>query len=130
LKGERTISGNGTIAPFNAIQGYASTNVPAYSNGNDSHPEESNYLYKVYTGIKWQCVEFARRWLFIRNGCVFHQIVGAVDIWSEVDKKCFNFTKYPNGSSSPPKNEALLIYGRSPDSPLYGHDADFRLNGT
>ncbi len=38
------ISGNGTIAPFNTIQGYVSTNVPAYSNGNDSHAEESNYL--------------------------------------------------------------------------------------
>ncbi len=40
-----------------------------------------------------------------------------------VDRKCFNFTKYPNGSPSPPKNETLLIYGRSHDSPLYGHVA-------
>ena len=130
MKDKRPVSGNGTIAPYNTIQGYASNNVPAYSNGDDHHPEESNFLYKVYTGIKWQCVEFARRWLFIRKGCVYHQIVGAVDIWSQVDnaqrvvdKKCFNFIKYPNGSPTPPKNETLLIYNRSHDSPLYGHVA-------
>jgi glutathionylspermidine amidase/synthetase len=119
------------LAPYNTIVGYASTNVAAYSNGNDSHtPEESSYLYKVYTGIKWQCVEFARRWLFIRKGCVFHEIVGAADIWTEVDnvqrvvdRKCFNFQKYPNGSPSPPKNESLLIYKRSPEIGLYGHVA-------
>lgn len=77
------------------------------------------YLYKVYRGIRWQCVEFAHRGVFIRKGCIFHQIVGAVDILSQVDnaqrvvdKKCFNFTKYPNSSPSPPKNETLLIYDR------------------
>ena len=117
--------------PYNTIIGYASTNVASYSNGDGHHtPEESDYLYKVYIGLKWQCVEFARRWLFLRKGCVFHQIVGAKDIWSEVynvqrvvDKKCFNFTKYPNGSPSPPRNETLLIYDGSSASGGYGHVA-------
>jgi len=121
----------GKIAPYDTIIGYASTNVASYSNGNDSHtPEETDYLYKVYIGIKWQCVEFARRWLFLRKGCVFHQIVGAVDIWSQVDnaqrvvdRKCFNFKKFPNGSPQPPINETLIIFGRSSLSPLYGHVA-------
>jgi hypothetical protein len=67
---------------------------------------------------------------FLRKGCVFHQIVGAADIWSEVynvqrvvDKKCFNLTKHPNDSSSPPRNETLLIYGPSRESSVYGHVA-------
>ena len=125
------IIGNGSIAPYNTIIGYASTNVASYSNGDDHHtPIESDYLYKVYIGMKWQCVEFARRWLFLRKGCVFHEIVGAADIWTQVynvqrvvDKKCFNFTKYPNGNRSPPLNETLLIYDRSSKSSSYGHVA-------
>jgi glutathionylspermidine amidase/synthetase len=76
-------------------------------------------------GIKWQCVEYARRWLFIRTGCVFQSIDGAADIWNQVinvqrvvDKKCFPIKTYPNGSPNPPKNESLIIYSRAtPDMP-------------
>ncbi len=81
------MSENGSIAPYNTIIGYASTNVAFYSNGNNSHtPRKNRIIYtKVYIGIKLQCVEFARRWLFLHKGCVFHQITGAADIWSQVD---------------------------------------------
>lgn len=81
-------------------------------------------------GMKWQCVEFARRWLFIRKGCVFDSIDGAGDMWTQldyvqrvVDGKCYRFKKYPNGSPSPPKNESLLIYPRSGGDMFYGHVA-------
>ena len=112
---------NRSIVPYNAIIGYASTNVVSYSKGNDSHaPGDSYCLYKVYTGIKWQCVEFACRCIFLRKGCVFHQITEGLDIWSQVDSaqrvvetKCFNFKKFPNGSPSPPKNETFIIFDRS-----------------
>jgi hypothetical protein len=131
LKGNTTISGNTTNAPFGAITGYASTNVPAYSNGNDTYiSDEYYYLYGVYTGIKWQCVEYARRWLFIRKGCVFDSVDGAADIWTQinnvqrvVDKQCFTLKQYPNGSPSPPKNESLLIYTRSGVDMPFGHVA-------
>ncbi|CAF1046090.1 unnamed protein product [Adineta steineri] len=111
--------------------GYASTNVEAYSNGNDTYvSKESSYLYGIYMGIKWQCVEYSRRWLFIRKGCVFKSIPGAADIWTQVDsaqrvvdKKCFPFKKYANGSSSPPINESLLIYSRSGADMPHGHVA-------
>ena len=130
-KGGTTISGNQTNAPFNEITGYASTNVPAYSNGNDSYiSNQENYLYGVYTGIKWQCVEYARRWLFIRKGCVFDSVDGAADIWTQIDyvqrvadKKCFTLNKFPNGSPSPPQNESILIYNRSGVDMPYGHVA-------
>lgn len=119
-----------TAAPYNVITGYASTNVPAYSNGNDSHTSnEWNFLYGVFTGMKWQCVEYARRWLFIRKGCVFDSIDGAKDIWNltivqrVVDKKCFTLKSHPNGSPYRPQNESLLIYkGSTPDIP-FGHVA-------
>jgi len=81
-------------------------------------------------GIKWQCVEYARRWLFMRKGCVFGSIDGAADIWTQisnvqrvVDKQCFPLKQYPNGSPNPPINESLLIYKRSEPSMPFGHVA-------
>jgi glutathionylspermidine amidase/synthetase len=66
-------------------------------------------FFVIFTGMTWQCVEYARRWLFIRKGCVFDTVVGAADMWTQlnnvqrvVDRKCFNLKKYPNGSPSPP----------------------------
>lgn len=111
------------------IQGYASINVPGYSNGNDTYiSDQYNYVYGIYTGIKWQCVEYARRWLFMRKGCVFDSIDGAADMWTQlktvqrvVDGRSFPLKTHPNGSPVPPRNESLLIYQRAtPDMP-YGH---------
>ncbi|CAF4214306.1 unnamed protein product [Rotaria sp. Silwood2] len=123
-----TTYGNSTLASYGAMVGIASSNVSAYSNGNDSYiSNESNYLYNIYTGMRWQCVEYARRWLFIRKGCVFDDVDAANDMWSQlsyvqrvVDGKCFSLKKYQNGSTSPPKNESLLIYRLGKDIP-YGH---------
>ncbi|CAF4096440.1 unnamed protein product [Rotaria sordida] len=127
-KGNEQTYGNSTLAPYGALVGIASTNVSAYSNGNDTIiSNESNYLYGIYTGMRWQCVEYARRWLFIRKGCVFDSVDAANDMWSQlsfvqrvVDGKCFSLKKYQNGSKSPPKNESLLIYSLGEDM-LFGH---------
>ena len=35
----------------------------------------------VYTGMQWQCVEYARRFLLIKYGLVFDDVGGASDIW-------------------------------------------------
>jgi glutathionylspermidine amidase/synthetase len=131
LTGQSTISGNGTNAPFGTITGYASTNVPAYSNGNESYiSNDYYYLYGVYTGMKWQCVEYARRWLFLRKGCVFDSVDGAADMWAQlntvqrvIDQQCFSLKQYPNGSPDPPKNESLIIYSRSGVDMPFGHVA-------
>ncbi|CAF1554843.1 unnamed protein product, partial [Adineta steineri] len=59
-------SQNGLV-PFNTVQGTASTNVHAYSNGDDDFfSVEHHYLHGIFMGFKWQCVEFARRWLLMR----------------------------------------------------------------
>ena len=126
-----TISKRRNTAPFGEITGYASTNVPAYSNrdDNDRSSGESHCLYGVYMGAKWQCVEYARRWLFLRKGCIFDDVGVAPDIWHldfvqrVIDKKYFNFIHHPNGSPSPPKNESLLIYDQGDDGIPYGHVA-------
>ena len=44
----------------------------------DSH--ESMYWNGIYTGIKYQCVELARRFYLIRYGLLFNEVLGAKDI--------------------------------------------------
>ncbi|CAF1305492.1 unnamed protein product [Didymodactylos carnosus] len=115
-------------APFNDVEGIASTNVPAYSNRNSSFFRTGpNYLHGVFTGYQWQCVEFARRWLLMRKSCTFKDIPCAFNIWDELpyiervtDGRHFPLCPVPNGSPKPPKKDSLLIYPRSRKMP-YGH---------
>jgi hypothetical protein len=116
--------------PFDSILGTASINVPAYSNGDDTYfSGKSNYLYGVYMGVKWQCVEYARRWLFIRKGCIFTDVNSANDMWYKlyyvkrvVDGKYFPLESHPNGSPTIPKKESFIIYERNSALP-FGHVA-------
>ncbi len=118
------------LAPYNAIVGVASSNVPAYSNGNDTYySNENSFLYGVYMGLKWQCVEYARRWTFIRKSSIFQSVEGANDMWTQLtyiervsDKQQFPLKRHSNGSPNPPINESYLIYPIQKDMP-YGHVA-------
>ena len=40
-----------------------------------------SYVDGVFMGYKWQCVELARRWLYINKGYVFDDIAMAYDIF-------------------------------------------------
>lgn len=52
--------------------------VPAYSNRkNRTKKSRANY---INTGIKWQCVEYARRYLQTTRGITFSNIKGAFEI--------------------------------------------------
>jgi trypanothione synthetase/amidase len=122
-------SQNPTI-PFNKVQGVASTNVHAYSNGDDDFfSVERHYLHGIFMGFKWQCVEFARRWLLMRKSCIFPAIPCAADMWDDLkyvervtDGKRFPLKLYRNGSPHKPKHDSLLIYPRSTELP-FGHVA-------
>ncbi|CAF1307812.1 unnamed protein product [Rotaria sordida] len=114
--------GNGASykrAPSSGIQGVASTNVPAYSN-HGTYLFRKNYLYGIYTGIQWQCVEFARRWLLLRKSCIFSNIDMASNIWKYIsyvervtDGKKFQLIPHPNGSKKKPQKDSFLIYPRN-----------------
>ncbi|CAF1188433.1 unnamed protein product [Rotaria sp. Silwood1] len=125
---ERQGSSEKNLAPYNSILGVASSNVIAYSNGNDDYfSNENSYLYGIYMGIKWQCVEYARRWTFLRKSSIFENIKDANNMWSQleyiervIDKESFPLKKHPNGSPKRPTNESYLIYPRQKYIP-YGH---------
>ncbi|CAF4106983.1 unnamed protein product [Rotaria sordida] len=125
---ERQSSNKNKLVPYNSIVGVASSNVIAYSNGNDTYySNENHYIYGIYMGLKWQCVEYARRWTFFRKSSIFESVVGANDIWNQIkyieriiDKEKFPLKKHFNGSPNPPINETYLIYPIQKDMP-YGH---------
>ena len=55
--------------------------VDAYSNQRDQiNSLDSNYYNRIYTGQKWQCVEFARRYLIINEGITFSDVDSAFEI--------------------------------------------------
>jgi len=55
--------------------------VKAYSNQCDeTNYKDANYYNGVYTGIKWQCVEFVRRYLIIKSGITFSDVDSAFEI--------------------------------------------------
>ena len=55
--------------------------VDAYSNQRDqTNSLDSNYYNGIYTGEKWQCVEFARRYLIINEGITFSDVDSAFEI--------------------------------------------------
>lgn len=118
------------IAPFNKILGTAFNNVPAYSNTSDeSFSIERHYLHGIFMGIKWQCVEYARRWLLLKKSCIFKSVRHAADIWTEIthvervtDGQHFPLKQHPNGSPYRPKIDTFLIYCRCEEQPV-GHIA-------
>lgn len=91
------------------------------------------------TGMKWQCVEYARRYWMLRGSpvpAVFGSVDGAADIWRELTTVTLldNVTtaplfKYANGAAvgyggSVPRVGDLVIYPRDDEGKFpYGHVA-------
>ena len=118
------------VVPFGGILGVSVDGVTAYSNGNDSIiSSESNYFHGFYSGLKWQCVEYSRRWLLSRANFTFESIDGAKDLWTQVKfienvwtKKKRKLIHHRNGATSRPMNDSLLIYPIQKQMP-FGHVA-------
>jgi len=115
-------------------------NVFAYSNCNNNctnfidggvtfYKNETNFVKDVFVGVRWQCVEFARRWMIINKKSSFGEIEGAHQIFNLTiveDLTKINITKpfhsINNGHIKPPMKGDLIIYPISSDAP-YGHVA-------
>ena len=55
--------------------------ITAYSNQCDEiNSWTPNYYNGLYTGIKWQCVEFVRRYLQVKQGVTFSDVDSAFEI--------------------------------------------------
>jgi len=61
----------------------ANRGVVAFSNGGTATlSTEGNDVRGTYSGLKWQCVEYARRWLMLIKNVTFRDVDIAHDIWS------------------------------------------------
>lgn len=74
-------------APFGTELGIAPPGVPAYSSdyqsANDREVGSYRHSWKgVYTGHKFQCVEYARRWLVMAWGVTFPDVHMAYEIFT------------------------------------------------
>lgn len=74
--------------PFGTLLGYAPGGVAIYSSDYSSIDKEDyaandsfrSYIGNEYMGHKWQCVEFARRFLYLHYGVVFTDVGMAYEI--------------------------------------------------
>ena len=122
---------------FGVELGIASANVSSYSSDYDQvdeneYPERRHfrsYVDGIYMGYKWQCVEFARRWLYKNNGQIFNDIPMAYDIFKlKTIRDIKNNQELPlnsfkNGSKRWPEPGAMLIWNEGGEFENTGHVA-------
>ncbi|KID02365.2 bifunctional glutathionylspermidine amidase/synthase [Hafnia alvei] len=124
-------------APFGTLLGYAPGGVAIYSSDYDSLENLDqmddaafrHYLDKEYMGYKWQCVEFARRFLYLNYGTVFTDVRMAYDIFSlrylrqVVNDNILPLQAFANGCERLPVAGSLLIWQQGGEFEHTGHVA-------
>jgi len=106
------------VTTFGKVTGESPSGVTAYSNcKSECVNPEPNFKDGVYTGIKWQCVEYARRWLLTNKDVVYGDVDIAADIWDlqsvhSPDKdSTYPFVSILNGAENASLQRGdLLIY--------------------
>lgn len=122
---------------FGTLLGYAPGGVAIYSSHYPSldanHFADQSFFHSfiddLYMGYKWQCVEFARRWLFMNYGYVFGDVAMAYDIFALrharriVDSVILPLQAIANGGMRAPEVGSLLIWGPGGEFEITGHVA-------
>eukprot|EP00658_Telonema_sp_P-2_P012196 TRINITY_DN14647_c0_g1_i2.p1 TRINITY_DN14647_c0_g1~~TRINITY_DN14647_c0_g1_i2.p1 ORF type:complete len:253 (+),score=63.06 TRINITY_DN14647_c0_g1_i2:99-857(+) len=127
------------VSAFSNCNDDVTSNEPFSINANVINPQNaSQTVAEVYTGMRWQCVEYARRFLVLVQeygfGYTFESVDGAADIWELTTvQSIWNssnktaFLRFPNGNStgdfatSDPLLGDILIYPRQPGGFPFGH---------
>ncbi|KFZ38207.1 glutathionylspermidine synthase [Shewanella mangrovi] len=123
--------------PFGTLLGYAPGGVAIYSSDYDSVKQQQvdkpsdyrSYIGNEYMGYKWQCVEFARRWLYLNRGLVFTDVPMAYDIFAirhlrrVEDDALLPLQAFANGGKRPPEAGAILIWAEGGEFEVTGHVA-------
>jgi len=107
-------------SPFGTVLGTTKDHIESYSNCNAKCVfANPTFVDKVFVGIEWQCVEFARRWLIKEKGLTFESIDVAADLWNKIThlvgvktKEPKPLTKHVNGAATLPAEGDLLVYAR------------------
>ena len=121
-----------TIVPTPAFScDYKTSTLPGYYMNSTAY---SNYIIltknsqNIYTGIKWQCVEFSRRFLILNYGITYESVDYAYDIFSlkyginVFDNSHVQIQTFRNGNINRPQLGDLLIWNKT-DDVITGHVA-------
>ena len=108
-------------SPYGTVLGESPRGIKAYSNCQSGCVIfDPNQWNGTYTGIKWQCVEYARRWLLVNTGAVYGDVDIAADIWDKIDhltdvksKRTIPLEAHLNGSTQAPEVGDLLVYAKA-----------------
>lgn len=123
--------------PFGTELGIAPGGVISYSSDYDSaddslYPNRAayrSYYDGIYMGYKWQCVEFARRWLYLNKGYIFNDVSMAYEIFNlrsvrEITtSRLLPLQAYKNGAQRHPEVGSLLIWEEGGEFVNTGHVA-------
>jgi hypothetical protein len=109
--------------------------VKGFNCNYDNNPEETSEEYErssfsngIYTGMKWQCVEFARRYWIQVYGVVLPPVSWAAHIFKMTtasrlgDYWIVPIRGLPDKGTQPPRKGDLLIYASTPNQRV-GHVA-------
>jgi len=124
-------------ARFGTVLGMAPGDVPVYSSDYSTADDSAlpdrhsyrSYLDGIYMGQKWQCVEFARRWLYVNQGLLFDDVGMAYEIFDLTSiRDVRNNARLPlrsfrNGSRRPPEPGCLLVWDEGGEFERTGHVA-------
>jgi len=122
---------------FGTLLGIATGKVEVYSSYYESlkpgdMPDRASFksmIDGIYMGYKWQCVEFARRWLYINKGYIFDDIAMAYDIFRLRSVKVIEddselpLHSFLNGAKRPPEIGSLMIWKEGGEFEMTGHVA-------
>ena len=124
-------------ARFGTVLGYGPGNVAVYSSDYDTADRRElpnrqayrSYVDGVYMGHKWQCVELARRWMYVNHGYIFDDIAMAYDIFRlrhvrvVRDGALLPLRSFRNGAKRHPEPGCLLIWNEGGEFDVTGHVA-------
>ena len=99
---------------------YKSNNICIYENNYET--TEYNYFNNFLTGLKWQCVELARRYLIINHNITFPEVDNAyqifdLDYFYDLNNNKVRIEKCKQGSRILPKKGSLLIWDPATSDP-------------
>ncbi|MGB5630908.1 MAG: bifunctional glutathionylspermidine amidase/synthase [Woeseiaceae bacterium] len=123
--------------PFGSVLGLAPGDVPSYSSDYETADDRDfpnrfayrSYVDGTYMGQKWQCVEFARRWLYVNKGWIFDDVAMAYDIFRLrhslviVDGSQLPLQSFRDGARRRPEAGGLLIWDEGGHFSTTGHVA-------
>lgn len=87
-----------------------------------SFVKRPNYYQGIYTGQKYECVEFARRWLVRNRGITFRSVERAVDLLTLEQATTVSGQPVKITNVSSPEVGDLAIFPSDDNNP-YGHVA-------